>query len=571
MSLDLAAVMVLILAAVVGAWRTLRSRRPARGLLVLAQFVVAAGLFLLLHPPAIPQPRETAIVLTPGADGGAIPGREAGFAIPGVEPTDPAIERVPDLATALRRHPRVGELRVLGDGLPARDRDAVGTLALRFEPGAAPVGVVELSVPHRIRAGADWSIRGRLDGVSAARIELRDRSDAIAASTTADAEGRFRMELVAKTAGQALYRLRVVDGHDALIEELPIGVDVRGGDSLRVLVVAGAADAELKYLRRWLLDAGHRPSSRIALSRGIEQLQDAAALDAGTLADADLLVLDERAWATLSSSEKSAIASAVEGGLGLLLRVTGPLPAQVRKEWEKLGIALESADLPRTVALPGDALPSGALSRWPMAMSTAESVPLQRAGDDSALGSWRASGQGRIGVWFLLDSYRLALGGETSRYGTLWSGILATLSRARGLAGPIFPDANWIDQRSVVCGIGEAASIEDAAGDRTALRIDPSTPGCAAWWPSRTGWSILHDGDSRWPVHVFGANEARSLLRTHTRDATARLAGNAPATTPVDADMPRWPLFCAWLLVAGLLWWLERRLPRIARASPTSG
>ncbi len=564
MSPGQATLLIILVAAAVGAWRTTRSHRRARWLLVALQFAVAAGLALLLFPPAIPQQRETAIVLTPGADVEAIRQRDPlprTLALPGVESGDASIERVPDLATALRRHPRIGSLRVIGDGLPERDREAVGGLGLTFEPGAGPVGVVELAVPQRISAGAGWSIRGRVGNVPAARVEVRDRADALAASATADADGRFRLDLVAKAEGAAGYRLRVLDSSDAVVEELPVGVVVSGGDPLRILIVAGAADAEVKYLRRWVVDAGNRLSSRIALSRGIEQLQDAVALDAATLADADLLVLDERAWLALSRSEKIAIAAAVEEGLGLLLRVTGPLPAQVLSDWEKLGMPVKPAGPGRAVELAGEPLASGALTRWPMTTGGDgnESVPLALAGDGEALGRWRASGQGRIGVWFLLDSYRLVLGGETSRYGTLWSGIFSTLARARGRPEPTLPDLARVDQRSVICGVGPGASIEEGNAVSVALRVDPARHGCAAWWPSRAGWSILRDGESRWPIHVLGEDQALALLRARTRSATALLAGNAPGTTTVEAQMPRWPLFLAWLLAAGLLWWLERR------------
>ena len=564
MSLAQATVLILVMAASVGAWRTLRSRRRARWLLVALQFAVAAGLYFLLFPPAIPRQRETAIVLTPGADVAAIRQRDPlprMFALPGVEPTDASIERVPDLATALRRHPRIGSLRVIGDGLPERDRKAVGDLGLAFEPGPMPTGVIELAVPQRVSAGAGWSIRGQVGNVPAARVEVRDRADALSASTIADADGRFRLDLVAKAAGPAVYRLRVLDRNDAVVEEFPLGVVVRGGDPLRVLVVAGAADAEVKYLRRWVVDAGNRLSSRIALSRGIEQLQNAFALDAATLADADLLVIDERAWLALSRSEKIAIAAAVEEGLGLLLRVTGPLPAQVLADWEKLGMPVKAADLDRAVELGGDPLASGALTRWPMTLGGDEnaSVPLLRAGDGAALGRWRASGQGRVGAWFLLDSYRLVLGGETSRYGTLWSGIFSTLARARGGSEPVLPELARVDQRAVICGVGAQAGIEDGNAGSFALRVDRARRDCAAWWPSRAGWSILRDVESRWPIYVLAEDQAQALLRARMRSATASLARDAAAATTLDAPMPRWPLFLAWLLAAGLLWWLERR------------
>lgn len=557
---------ILLVATAAGFWRTLRRGGRWCAWRCLGQLLVAAALWLLLYPPSMPQARVGAIVLTPGAGSAAIAARAPGrltLALPDVAVVgDQTIERVPDLATGLRRHPEIGELRILGDGLDARDRELPEGLGIAFEPGQPPIGVVALEAPSVVEAGARWSLRGRLAGVDKATLELRDHDEAVLATATAAEDGQFELSLTARFPGVQDFQLRVLDGDASVVEELPVARVVRAGDPLRSLFVAGAADADLKYLRRWALDSGQRSSSRIALSRGIEQRQQAPELDAATLAATDLLVLDERAWAGLSTREKSALMSALDEGLGLLLRVTGPLPASVAEDWARLGLALESSDRDRGVELAGQTnqrAAAASLTRWPVSIDAARSVPLARSADGSDLGRWTMRGQGRVGVWLLLDSYRLLLGGDSAGYGTLWSEVFSTLARAVGRAGPELPGRARVDRRSLVCAITPAARVEDAEGGEVALMPDSGPRSCAAWWPRTPGWHTVIEGDRRWPIFVLAADQGTALLRSEIRETTAGLVRNAAALPAVDSALPRWPLFLVWLLLASALWWLERR------------
>ena len=167
--------------------------------------------------------------------------------------------------------------------------------------------------------------------------------------------------------------------------------------------LAGGADAESKYLRRWVIDSGSALASRISLSRGIEQRRNDTELTAQTLQATDLLVIDERAWAALAGASKTLIRSAVDEGMGLLLRIGGPLSALTRADWAALGFAIEDADLPRSAYL----LDGGGdieVARLPLRVVADDSVALLSASDASVLARWRAHGQGRIAVWLPLDT-----------------------------------------------------------------------------------------------------------------------------------------------------------------------
>lgn len=567
MTPDIVTIAILVAATLFGAWRTARSRTAGRVARIVLQMVVAVLFALVLWPPARTGGGEVLRVLTPGStpeQRAPIASAVATVALPGVDAAA-GVERVPDLGTALRRHPRVDRIEVIGGGLPARDRDAARAVALQFSEAPLPAGVTELRWPDRIDAGTLWRLSGRVAGVDAGvRVELHDRSGARIGSATPQADGAFAIDARAKAAGAADYVLRVVDSADRVVETVPVGVVVRAGERLRVLVLAGALDAESKYLRRWASDAGIDLRARLAISRGVSVRDGEVTLDAAGLGESDLVIVDERSWSALARADKERLLAAVDDGLGLLLRITGPVPPAVAREWDALGWRLRAADRPQRIALAAQAGSDAAapdVDQRPLEVTGDAAVALVGAADGTPLAAWRAQGRGRTGVWWLGDTFPLVLRGDAARFGMLWREAVVTLGRARGEAAAAIPHDLRVDQRGTLCGLGGDSAVEAPDGLRTVLAIDPATPGCAAYWPRQRGWHALVDGDVRTPFRVQGADEAIAIERTATAAATRALVKSPDADALAHAvPGPRWPWFLAWIGACALLWWRERRV-----------
>jgi hypothetical protein len=560
--------LVLAAAFALGAVRSARDLRSLRGARVVLQLVVCALLWLCLFPPSMQQRFRSGelVVLTPGAtpaQRSALHATSDVVALPGVEASR-AIERAPDLATALRRHPDARRLRIVGAGLPSRDLDAARSLVGAFEQSPLPRGLVELEAPRSVRAGNAWRVSGRVEGAAQARVELRDPSAAVVAAATVDEQGRFALEAYAKDEGFAMFALRVQDGRGAQVDEASLPLLVRRGEPLRLLVLAAAPDAELKYLRRWAVDAGLRIDSRLGLSEGVALTEGAPALDDAGLRAADVAIIDERAWAALTAVQKKSLLDAVDDGMGLLLRVTGALPPSVADDWAALGFRIEPATGEAVAVRLDRALGSAgagpALARQAISVQAPDATALLRDDDAEPLALWRAQARGRLGLWWLADSWRLALSGERSRHANVWSRTLATLARARAAAEPRIPRDLRFDQRAVLCGIADGDRVEDAAGVGVALLVDAGST-CAAWWPRHAGRHTLSSAGARWPLDVL-ASDATSPLAIATRQrATRALLGtlDAGAESARATPLPRWPFFLGWLAAIALLWWLERR------------
>lgn len=563
------------LALALGITRTLSGAHPYRAARIALQIVAAVLLYLCLLPPSTHENFAAGelVVLTPGVTKAQLDALRASattIALPGS--TDQRdIESAPDLGTALRRHPDSRHLRIVGSGLPARDRDAARGLVADFDAAPLPRGVVDLETQPDVRAGSLWWLRGRVESVPNGRVELHDPADKVVANGTLDEAGHFSLHAQAKSAGNVLFALRVLDRDGARVEDASVPLIVRNAEPMKMLLLAGAPDPELKYLRRWAADAGVAIDSRVVLTEGVALTEGDARLDADALHKADIALVDERAWAALDAGGKAALTAAVRDGLGLLLRVTGPISAPVAADWAALGFAVRASDAPQSVALAhtlglGDG--AAGYTRRALDVNAPGATSLLRADDGAPLALWRTQGQGRVALWWLADSWRLALGGERAQFATLWSNALSTIARARGTPKPKAPLDARVGERVIVCNIKPGDFVESEQGDRVNLLIDSAlSPACAGYWPEEAGWHTLVSASGRWSFHVRAVGDAPSLLRAADARATRALLGASapPSTRSVRAKpLPRWPFFLAWLAVVATLWWMERTATRLS-------
>lgn len=574
-----------------------RSRGWRLTLLWLLQPVCAALLYFTLSPPTLPTEAGTLVVATAGATRtGTQATGDRLLALPEA-PALPDAERVPDLATALRRHPGTQRLRIVGAGLEPRDRDAVRGLSLRFDAPALPRGMVRLDGPQRVAAGAAFQVGGQVNSVDKGSVELIDPAGRRVDALPLPATGDFVLAGTARVPGLATFTVRVRDAQRKPLEDVPVPVWAAADPAPRVLLLAGAPSPELKYLRRWATDAGLSLHVQLSVGGGL-QLGDAPLpLNATTLQRFDLVVLDERSWAGLGAGERAALVEALRKGLGVLLRVTGPLPDATRRQWQALGFALSAGTDTAAVRLAAESIdeealrarrgpgtadtaaaPNGvqdenpALARRAMKLGGVDATPLLRDADGSVLAVWRAEQRGRIAVWSVTDSFALVLSGQSARHAELWSSAFATLARAQTDSAPRIDPQPREQQRLALCGLGGKPRLVAPDGQASTLLPDPAAgdAACAAYWPRHSGWHLLLQIDaqareSSWPFFVYARDAAPGLRAAELRDSTLRLqATTASDTDKSDAARARerrgssWPWLFAWLASMGLLWWLER-------------
>lgn len=553
--------------------RTLPSNALRLYLLLPAQPALAALLYLGLFPPAQPIAAGTMTVLTAGARTASDTLDALRIALPEA-PADPDAEAAPDLATALRRHPGVTDLRIVGAGLEARDLDAARGHALHFDGQPPATGIVALEAPASVATGNAFAVRGRIAGFPNAEVELLDPAGQRMARTTMADDGRFSLQGTTRGAGLATFRLRLLDAAGRTRETLPLPLQVVAPPPPRLLVLAGAPDPELKYLRRWAVDAGIQLHTRVGIGAGLVLGDAPLALDADTLRRFDAVLLDARSLQALTDGETRALTAAVRAGLGLLLRIDGPLSSGARARLRGWGYALEDGARMESVrlAFPVAGQDAPALARRALRVQAADALTLLPDAKRQPIAWWRPLGRGRIAVTALADSFRLPLAGHGDTHARLWSGLLAAIARTPDSPStPSLPSPVWPDQRAVFCGLMGEPSVLAPDGTTLPLAVDPATGAhrCAAFWPRQAGWHLLRQGDAQIPFPVLPAETGLAWQAQRRFDATSALvAARADAPDPAAAAGagrpqrgPSWPWLAAWLLLAACCWWLERRRP----------
>lgn len=600
MSLQTALALLLAFAVVVAWVRLLLGHHRAPGprwrlpALLLLQPVCAGLLYLTLVPPPLQVEAGTMTVLTAGADPAAtdISGAVA-VAMPEA-PDMPDAEPMPDLATALRRHPGTARLQVIGQGLDPRDLDAARGRAVEFKPPPLPPGFVALQAPTRAAPGAGFDVHGRVNAMEGGLVRLLDPAGQVVDAADLGETGRFHLRGYARVSGLARFELRVLDAGGNEIDAAPVPLEITAGPAPRVLLLGGAPGPEFRHLRRWAEDAGLDLHVEVAVGRGVGLGDGPAPSTEEGFGEYDLVILDDRALGTLGAARRNALAQALDGGTGVLVRLGGEASASARAQLADLGMPLSadggsaevefpavddagllrarlgpgSADAPFDPALAGEAPPE--LLRRAVRPEAGDAVPLAVPDTGTVFAWWRAQGRGRVGLWTLLDSHRLALAGRGDLHGGLWSAAVATLARPALDRAPGFQALGRAGRRMAICGLPDG-DVEVLApdGTRAAVLADPAAgPGqCGAYWPRAGGWHVLQAGGDSWPFHVLAFDEVPGIAAAELRDATARLSGADGAAVhgsavPEPARRgPSWPWFLAWLAASGLLWWLERWRP----------
>lgn len=589
----------------VGSVRTLLQQRrsdtrtTARILaLLVLQLGATALLYFTLLPPPVHIAAERLTILTGHAAATSNAAADASVIALPEAPSRSDARVAPDLATALRQHPGTQALVLQGDGLAARDRDIALPRQVTLQPAAAPRGWVALQPPASTVPGALFTVRARAQGVTGARAELLDPAGIVVDRAAPGRDGSVALDGVARASGRSEFSLRLLDADRHVVDTVPVPLQTDDAPVVRVLVLAGAPTPELKYLRRWATDTGLELHAQASAGAGVILGDAPVALTAARLAATDVLILDERSVAALSPAQRAAVQQALRDGLGVLVRSSGPLTDGTRQTLRSWGLATNGGNqsLPlRLAADPDPALlqarrgPQRAASTPTAAIDEADSTshnaplpaleqfnlraldatPLLHDASGAALGGWRDVGRGRLALLPLTDSYRLVLAGRDDRHAELWSSVVATL--ARPLTTPasvrLGSATAWAGERIALCALADGTTVRSPQGATVALHIDPATTGdrCAGYWPQQAGWHQVQMGTRTQAFYVFDPARAQAMHRQQTRDATAlRLGTDIAASTGavVPVPGPRWPWLLGFLVVAGLLWWLERWRPR---------
>lgn len=573
--------------------RLLLLRKGRWGWLLAALSIACGGLlYFTLFPPLLPIGGETLLVATAETPSGARAAAGERLVTLTEAPATADAESVPDLATALRRHAQVRRIRIMGRGLTERDRDIAAGLPVDFTPMPLPKGLIRLDPPADTPAGSVFTLAGEAGGLDAGTAELLDPSGSRVDVRSLAGDGRFTLGGTARTPGLAQFTVRLRGKDKAIVLDTPVPLRTLADRPLRAQLI-GAPSPEAKYLRRWAEDSGIELQSRLEAGGGVDLGGGSVRLDSAGLREVDVVIIDDQSVAGMGNGGRGALAQAVAGGLGLVVRITAPITASTRDALRTLGLTVEGGSDVAAVSLPplapdAEALavrrgpgsadvpdslntfndPPPEIARWAVRAGPGF-VPVVTDAEGALLTGWQPRGQGRVALWTVADSFALVLNGQAARYEQWWSAALSAVSRPDTQFRPHVPALVEAGERTVICGIAAAARVVGPGSDEVALALDPDAGArsCAAYWPAEPGpHTIVQqsvDGEQSSEFLVLPKDALKTIRATETGDGTALWAveQSNPAEGTVPARRgPSWPWLFGWLGLSAALWWGERRL-----------
>ncbi len=524
------------------------------------------------------------------------------FALPDAAHLDPAAKPIPDAAFLRRHHPEIGTVQLLGDGLDPSELAALRGLRVEFgSPNPPPgfPGIRFLSCPRELNLGDPLVVQGSLgpDTNATLTLEAPDGTTVNAATAPADATGetRFTLQTASPSAtGRFLWHLRAPASTGSPAIDLPLGVTVVPPTLPRVLVLESAPRFDTAALRRWFETAGGTLTARTQLGQDRYHYASSAAsppkpfttLDAPFLAGFDLLLTDARSLLALPASERDALLTAAENGLGVLLLPDDvPLPAEANPlfPWKLSPLASDAPgnDRPARLQWMGQTVPTD----LPIPTAPFEILPgnTQRAllGDRQGhtLVATAVHGRGQIALSLVRDTTRWQRENDLAAFAAYWSFLFSKLARPAGAvgrwslldgdAGPAFVDHPLELLWSSPATQSPGPAVVFSATDQVTLSLaaDPAVPG--RWrgtvWPRRPGWHrvALVSGGPAFDFYVSTAEAWPALAADRRRTATARFAATSTFSLSSTASAVRQEFPPGWLAVvfflsAGYLW-IERR------------
>jgi hypothetical protein len=590
----LAACLLLGAGLLLAAWR-----RPGRRWLVprlLASTLLPLALWLAAYPPqrSVSLTSAAGILLTEGYQPDTLRQlrRQLGAGTPvwsyGV-PAPTGARRVRSLLALAERRPALGQLHVLGHGVPATDLPMLGQVAIKQHQSAPFSGFREAQWSPALRLGQPLEIAGAVAlpaGPAPTWVSLYLAGagrDSVRLPATG---GAFRLRGVPKAAGLQQARLVLRRGARIIATE-PVPVEVTPTEYPAVLLLAAAPSFEFKFLKNSLAAQGRAVALRTTVSRGLVQTeffnQPTRPLDHLTptlLRQYPLVVADAATLAALPAAESQAVRAAVRAGqLGLVvLAEAAPLPAATpaRADFSVLarpatGVAAE----PQPLTWPG--APAGLRAPQPARLRPSAALQPLVTGPGAALAAaGRRVGLGTVVVSTVAETFRWALGGQEVGFAAFWGLLLDAATP------PPAPAATWQlasrwprPQYPLVLRLAgalpPAAALPTvrplAGGPAAALALAQDTRlpewHTAQYWPGAAGWHEVRGPDS---VHhaffVFDSAAWRGPELAERAQVLAQRAGRVATLAAAVTTQQPWPavwFFGLFLLAAGFLW-LEEKL-----------
>ena len=321
---------------------------------------------------------------------------------------------------------------VVGQGLPSYALELLRRKTFQFIPSSLPSGVTKLVIPEHIYSNSRTQIQGTCNGTGKTKLKLAGPGGVEDSVTLNLDESSFTLNFTPKQSGKFIYSL-VSEKESASTDRLPI--NVLPERHLRILFIQKFPTAEVRFLKNFLSEKNHEVILRYQTSKDNFDYEYANTpriqiyrLDSKLLSSFDLLIIDQKSYAALSPFEKTDLSKSIRNGLGVIFFLDD-VKDKALNELLNVKPTVNSKD---TAHIHLSSSRTYALPVLPIEWQNDASIIAVTKNKNHVLSGYLFSGQGKIGVQFIQETYRLGIAGNHDDYSSLWTTLIGNVSRAEG-------------------------------------------------------------------------------------------------------------------------------------------
>lgn len=539
-----------VLLAVLLVWKEIR--RPARARLLLrttASLSAVAALACMALPiryttQTPPQQSNAVVVLTPGYDKDSL----AAFHVMPHYTTDAALatggnQFIPDLDLLLSAHPAFRELHVFGYGLTDDELAALQEqgISLHYHAPAAPPGFTAAGWPRQLHQGEWLEVQGRFNNTAKEKTKivltgLGTRLDSV--MIDAATAQTFRLRCKPVHLGSTVYELEATRaGQQVVAEKLP--VQVLPTSHLQVLLLSSSPDFDNKFLTTWLYENRYKVAVRSTVSKNKysyqflnKAAQSLTTITSTLLESFDVVIADDAALVALPATERTALLSQVQKGLGLILQTDSTVSInslaagwQIRKQ-PGAAVSARPLAMPAVFTTTSPLLPT----QWLSIENNRRAQPLVLDDKGAVVVSSALAGAGKLVLNTVNNTYSWLLSGHQQDYAQFWSLLLHKAARrapqaTRWQQVTAFPVVDNPVQLTLETASSRPPVLETPDGQAPVAQ-DAWLPHTwtGTWWPVQGGWQPVYQQQDSTRLYVYERDDWVAVQATDRIAANTRYA-----------------------------------------------
>ncbi|RBQ03057.1 hypothetical protein [Pedobacter miscanthi] len=554
--------------------------------------IIAVGCFILFIVPIkyethLQQRSDEIILLTQGTHPDSVASLKGKkYVLSSIDLKNIKATSISDLSYFLKTNPNIRKLNIYGYGLNAAELEKLKGYQIKFHPSANPNGIISASWQEKLKATDVLAVQGNYQNTSKHTIKLLLKGlGKTVDSTTIEAQSNktFSFKTTPKQSGKAIYQLIALQKNDTLSKE-PIPIQVGDQPAMKVLILTSFPDFEYKFLKNWLYENHYPLAFRSQISKN-KFASDFLNMDSvnlsqintSTLKKFDILIIDEDELAAINPNERTSINVAVNNGMGLFIRVSGPkalTPLSGRFTRFESPVL---KDKPLNLSLAEDHFKFKPLpiEQTLFLKSGEHDQAIVADPNGKTLVNSSISGAGKIMVSTLSSTYNWLLSGQKTDYATYWSKLLSSAAKKRSeiLSVNILPQFPTVNQKTrIITDLATSGKMPALKIDDVALspRQNMELPfqWDAFYWPQQAGWTNLQVNQNIEPVYIYEKTDWQTLKNQQTLNDThqfVRNMGTAENNTAlkdvfVEEEISIWWFFAGFVLAAAFLWYEARIL-----------